>query len=61
MMKIFVKDFCLTMQAREIIFGMQLYNNVVYHGIANQLSYAYSSLYLSDFFSFHILNNEIFR
>ena len=30
------------------------------HGIANQPSHAYSSLYLSDFLSFHILNNEIF-
>ena len=60
MMKFFVKDFCLTMQARVIVLCMQLDNNVVYHWIANHLSHAYSSLYLSDFLSFHILNNEIF-
>ena len=61
MMKCFAKDFCETVQARVAIFGMQVDNDVLYRGIANQPSHAYSSLYLSDFLSFHILNNEIFR
>ena len=34
--------------------------DVLYPGIANQPSPAYSFLCLSDFLSFHILNNEIF-
>ena len=53
-MKFFVKDFCETMQARVIIFGMQVDKDVLYCGIA------YSSLHLSDFLSFHTLNVEIF-
>ena len=60
-MKFFVKDFCETMQARVVIFGMQVDNDVLYRGIANQPSPAYSSLYLSNFLSFNTLNNEIFR
>ena len=61
MMKFFVKDFCETLQARVVIFGEQVNNDVLYHGIANQPSPAYSSLYLSEFLSFHTLNDEIFR
>ena len=61
MKKFFVKDFCETVQVRVFIFGMQVDNDVVYHGIANQPSPAYSSLYLSNFLSFHTLNDEIFR
>ena len=61
MMKIFVKDFCETMQAGVVIFGMLVDNDVLYRGIPNQPSYAYSSLYLSDFLSFHTLNDENFR
>ena len=61
MMKFFVKDFCETMQARVVIFGKQVDNDVMYRGIANQPSPAYSSLYLSNFLSFHTLNDEIFR
>ena len=61
MMKFFVKDFCETVQARVVIFGKQVDNDVLYCGIANQPSDAYSSLYLSNFLSFHILNDEIFR
>ena len=61
MKKFFVKDFCETVQARVVIFGMQIDNGVVYHGIANQPSPAYSSLYLSNFLSFHTLNDEIFQ
>ena len=59
-MKFFVKYFCETVQARVFIFGMQIDNDVLYRGIANQSSPAYSSLYLSDFLSFHTLNDEIF-
>ena len=60
MMNFFVKDFCGTVQARRVIFGMQVDNNVFYRGIANQPSPAYSSLYLSHFLSFDTLNDEIF-
>ena len=52
-MTFFVKDFFETVQARIVVFGMQDYNDVLYHGIANQPSRAYSSLYLSNFLSFH--------
>ena len=48
------------MQARVVIFGKQVDNDVLYCGIANQPSPAYSSLYLSNFLSFHTSNNEIF-
>ena len=61
MMKFLVKDFCDTVQARVVIFGMQLDNDLWYRGIANQPSPAYSSIYLSNFLSFHTLNDEIFR
>ena len=61
MMKFFVKDFCETVQARVVIFGKQVDKNVLYGGIANQPSPAYSSLYLSDFLSFHTFNDEIFH
>ena len=59
-MKFFVKDFCETVQARVFIFGMQVDNDVLYRGIVNQPSPAYSSLYFSNFLSFHTLNDEIF-
>ena len=59
-MKFFVKDFCENVQARVFIFGMQVDNDVLYRGNANQPSPAYSSLYLFDFLSFHPLNDEIF-
>ena len=61
MIKIFVKDFCETVQAGIVIFGKQVDNDVLYCGIANQPSHAYSSLYLSNFLSFHTLNDKIFR
>ena len=48
------------MQARVVIFGEQVDNDVLYHGIVNQPSPAYSSLYLSNFLSFHTLNDELF-
>ena len=61
MMKFFIKDFCETVQASVFIFGMQVDNDVLYRGIANRPSPAYPSLYLSNFLSFHTLNDEIFR
>ena len=61
MMKFFVNDFCETVQARVVIFGKQVDNDVFYHGIANQPSPAYSSLCLSDFLSFYTLKDEIFH
>ena len=61
MIKFFVKDFCEIVQARVVIFGMQVDNDVLYSGIANQPSPAYSSMCLSNFLSFHTLNDEIFR
>ena len=54
-MKFFVKDFCETVQARVFIFGMQVDNDILYRGIADQPSLVYSSLYLSNFLSFHTL------
>ena len=59
-MKFFVKDFCEIGQARVVKFGKQIDNDVLYCGIANQPPPAYSSLYLSNFLSFHTLNNESF-
>ena len=53
-MKSFVKDFCETVQARVFIFGMKVDNDVLYYGIVNQLSHSFSSLYLFNFFSFHL-------
>ena len=61
MMKIFIKDFCETVQARVLIFGKEVDNDVLYHEIVNQPSPAYSSLYLFDFLSFHTLNAENFH
>ena len=61
MMNFFVKDFYEAVQARVVIIGMQVDNDVLYRGIANQPSYSNSSLYLSEFLSFNILNYEIFR
>ena len=58
-MKFFVKDFCETVQARIVTFGMKVDNDVLYSGIANQSSHAYSSLCLSDFLSFHTLIMKI--
>ena len=49
------------MQARGVVFGKQVDNDILHCGIANQSSDAYSSLYLSNFHTFHILNSEIFH
>ena len=50
-----------TVQARVVIFGMLVDNDVLYRGIVNQPSPACSSLYLSNFLSFNTLNDEMFR
>ena len=57
----FVKDFSKPTQATVVIFGMQVDDKMLHCGLAIQPSAAYSSLYLSDFLSFHTLNNENFR
>ena len=49
------------MQARRVIFGIQIDDDMLYCGIANQPSPAYSSLYLPNFLSFHTFSDEIFR
>ena len=59
-MKFFVNDFCETVQAGIVIFGEQVDNDVLYRGIGNQPSSAYSSLYLSNFLSFHTLIMKFF-
>ena len=46
------------LQARIFIFGMQVDKNVLYLGIANQPSPAYSFLYLSIFFSLYIFRQR---
>ena len=61
LMKFFVKDFSTTMQDRMLILGMQVDDDLLYRGIENQSSPAYSSLYLSNFLSFHTLKDDIFR
>ena len=49
MIKLFIKDFCKTVQARVLIFGMQVDNDELYCEIANQLSDAYYSMYCAYF------------
>ena len=60
-MKVFVKDFCGTVQAIVVIFGLRVDNAVLYYWIANPPFAAYSFLFLSDFLPFHTLDNENFR
>ena len=57
----FCQRYCETMQARELVFGMQVVNDVLYCGIAYQPFHAYSSQRLSNFLSFDTLNNEFLR
>ena len=59
-MKFFGKYFCGTLQPRVVIFGMQVDDDVLYCGFAYQSYAAYSSQYLSNFLSFHTLNDEFF-
>ena len=49
------------MPARDVIFGMEVDNNVLYLENWNQLSSVYSSVYLPAFLPFHTVNNEMFR
>ena len=56
--EIFVKDFSETVQARVFILGMQVDNDLLYCGIANLLTPAYSSLYLSIFLSLYIFRQR---
>ena len=39
-MKFFVKKICEIVQARVVIIGKQVDNDVLYHGIVNQPSHA---------------------
>ena len=58
-----VKDFSTKMQARVIIFGMHIDDDMLYRGFANQHSPAYSSLNLFNFFLYihiHVLQIMIF-
>ena len=47
--KLFIQDFCKTVEARVLIFGMQVDNDELYCEIANQLSDTYSILYCPIF------------
>ena len=47
---IFIKDFSITMHTRMLIFGMQIDDNLFYHGIENHPSPAYSSCSCPFFF-----------
>ena len=49
-MKNFVKYFCEMVQAGVVIFYMQVDIDVLYRGIANQTSHAYSSRIYPIFF-----------
>ena len=60
-MKAFVKDFSTTLLTRIVIFGIQGDDDLLYRGIENQASPAYSSLYLSNFLPMLTLKNEGFR
>ena len=50
---------CGIQQAIVVICGMQVNDDVLYCVVANQPSSAYSSLYLSNFLSFHSMNNVL--
>ena len=52
MMKFFVNDFCETVQARVVIFGMQVNNDVLYRGIVNQTSPLILPCFCQIFFLF---------
>ena len=64
-MKFFVKDFCETVQARVFIFCMQVDTDVLYRGIANQPSTAYSSpVFINFSFSLHFsskISSQLYR
>ena len=54
----FVKDISTTINDRNFIFGIQVDNDMLYHGIENQPSPICSSLYLSLFLSFQIFRQR---
>ena len=54
------KDFFTTLQARMVIFSIQIDDNLLYCGTENQASLAYIFLYLSEFLSFLTLNMQCF-
>ena len=56
----FFKDICETVQAGFVTFGMQVDDDVMHCRIEAQTSLLYFFLCLSDFPSFHTLNNELF-
>ena len=60
-LKFFVKDFSTNMQARVVIFGKEIGDNMLYCGVANQPSALYPSLCLSDFLSFHTGGGRVVR
>ena len=60
-MKFFVKDFSITVQARMLIFGTEVDDDLWYLGIENQPSPVYSSLHLSNFLSIQTLKSESFH
>ena len=55
-MKNFVKDFSETVLARVFIFGMQVDNDVLFCGIANQPTLAYFPVFIYFSFSLHLLS-----
>ena len=55
-MKVFVKDFCETVKARVIIFGMQVDNMFCMMGLQISLLIFILPCILSKFLSFHALN-----
>ena len=59
--KFFVKDSSIIMQAKMVIFDMQVDKDYLSRWAKNQSSSVYSSMYLSNFLSFHTLKNEMFR
>ena len=59
-MTFFVKDYSTTMQARMLIFGMHVDDDLLYCGFGNKPSPACFSLYLSNFLSIYTFKNEIF-
>ena len=59
-MKVFVKKFSTTLLARMVVFGMQGNDDLLYLGIENQASSAYSSLYLSNCLFFYTLRVKFF-
>ena len=57
--EIFVTSIFETMQARVVIFGMQIVDDVLYSGIESQPLLAFFPIF-SDFLSFHTSNNAMF-